>query len=100
MLKNLFLAFQSNGYRGYKSHKAQEKFAESLLKIADKLFWAPLAYLGVSLYQGQNISNYGYAFIILFFVLGVYLRHEALTVYDLHDEKEKLKAQSKRLVNK
>ena len=93
-------AFHGKGYLGYKSKDAQKKFADSLLKIADKMFWAPMAYIGASLYQAKDISFYGYAYVLFFFVLGVSMRHQALKVYDSHDTQSKDQENKNRVLNK
>ncbi|CAK1877042.1 conserved hypothetical protein [Vibrio crassostreae] len=100
MIKLLLEAFRSKGYEGYKSTEAQKKFADSLLKIADKLFWAPIAYLGVLIYQNKVFDVSSALYITTFLVLAVCLRHQALKVYDLHEEKSKAKAEKARLTNK
>ncbi len=97
---NLLGAFHSKGFLGYTSEEAQKQFADSLLRIADKMFWAPMAYLGVTLYQNQEISVLGFVYIAIFFVLGIILRHNGLKVYDLHDEKTKIRTLKQRLVGK
>ncbi|EHZ2903734.1 hypothetical protein MDT99_004319 [Vibrio vulnificus] len=100
MLKILLDAFHAKGYEGYLSEDAQKKFADSLLKIADKMFWAPIAYFGVSVYQNKALDLWGIVYLTIFFVLAVCLRHQGLKVYDLHYEKKKAKEEKARLTNK
>ena len=85
---------------GYSSQEAQKKFADSLLKIADKIFWAPMAYLGIMLYQSRQLDVFDFFYILLFFILGILMRHQALEVYDLHYEKTKKTAKNNRLKNR
>lgn len=99
-IRILIDAFHGKGYRGHKSQEAQKKFADSLLKIADKAFWAPMTYLGVSLYQEKTLSGLGVLFCVSFIIIAVSLRHQGLKVFDLHDEDNKKKAKNEKLSSK
>ncbi len=70
-------------YTRYSNLAVRKKFADTLVSLSDKAFLAILApALGLALHQ--SLGSY-LAFILLgalFFVAGLYFRHQALKVYD------------------
>ena len=77
-------AFHGNGHEPYHTKEAKTAFADSLLKIADKCFYAPyVLVLSVSFLKGSNFQIFITVLIsFLFLVAATMLRHEALSIID------------------
>lgn len=76
-------AFHGKGVEAYSSAKARKKYARSLLRLADKFFWAPIAaLLATGLTSRNDIFLAQCIIAATFVILGIYLRHCALIIYD------------------
>ncbi len=94
MFKFLKETFHGKGHHGYKSEVAQKKFADSILTIADRLFFLSISSLLIillqinnSTFQSNNAIFYpaimGSAF---FMILALCCRHQGLKIHDLLEE--------------
>ena len=82
--------FHGKGFRAYKPSKAREQYASSILKIADKFFWAPMAYLVSIGLNGSPLNNEKIIFTGVFLAFGMWLRHVGLIAIDeVENEKKK-----------
>ena len=88
--------FHGQGFRAYKSGKAKEKFADSILKIADKLFWAPLASLVAIGLNGKELVFEVFFITAVLLILGMWLRHVGLKAIDEVEADKKKKISAKR----
>jgi hypothetical protein len=83
-LKKLNNCFHGKGHEPYKTPEAKLTFADSLLKIADKLFFAPfIPFVTISFYE-QSPAQFWLQLVlsVLFFIMATCLRHEALLIID------------------
>jgi hypothetical protein len=80
---SLFSAFHGRGAAAYSSAEAKRQFARSLQRLADRLFWAPVAFLvltGLTQDIEWLITQCFLTFALL--CVALYCRHYALTIYD------------------
>jgi hypothetical protein len=77
-------ALHGEAHRRYKSKEAKRLFADSLLKTADKLFFAPIVLiLSFTFLQVSNaLFSLQVFFIFSMFIGSAWLRHEALLIID------------------
>ncbi len=100
MFQCLKEAFNGKGYKNYKSRNAKKKFADSLLKLADRLFFLSMSTLFIIALQINNtiLQSSNIIFwitligVAIFIILGICYRHEGLKIYD-YLEKELSKKQ-------
>lgn len=74
--------FHGKGHRAYTSMEAKKKFADSLLSVSASLFWVPMGYLALSLYDGRELSAMHFVFSGILIVMSISTRHEGLKIYD------------------
>lgn len=76
-------AFHGKGVDAYSSTEARKKYARSLLRLADKFFWAPIATLLATSFTSRNDIVLVQCILAGMFVISaMYLRHCALVIYD------------------
>lgn len=81
-------AFHSKGAEAYSTVMARRLYGLSLLKLADKLFWAPIATLIVAgLTNRSDHFMFQCVMASCLAVLGMYLRHCGLAIIDLLPER-------------
>ena len=85
MLKKFKLAtlMHGKGRNHYKSYEAKRKYADQLLSLSEKSFLAILV-PAFSLPLSDKTESFG-VFIVMslvFFIGGLYFRHEGLKIYD------------------
>jgi hypothetical protein len=90
MFKFVFL--HGEGHKHYKSNTAKQKYADQLIRLSEKCFLAIIA-PAFSLPMSDNPDAFfiSTAMAVVFFVGGLYFRHEGLLIYDKwakveHDE--------------
>ena len=83
-INSLKAALHGEGHKRYKSKEAKRLFADSMLKTADKLFFAPIVLiLTFTFLTASNLMFLFQLFLIFSMFLGsVWLRHEALLIID------------------
>ena len=78
-----FAFSHGEGHKHYKSKAAKQKYADQLLGLSEKCFLAIIApAFSLSL---SNKSGAFFVFVVMavvFFVGGLYFRHEGLLIYD------------------
>lgn len=83
MLKYIKQIFHSKGVNGYKSPKAKEAFAESLMKLSDYCFVLAMTPLAGFYLKPQNTDFlFSLIMISLSLFMAMYLRHKSLEIID------------------
>lgn len=78
-----FAFSHGKGHRHYKSKVAKQKYADQLLSLSEKCFLAILApAFSLPLSDKSDAFLVFVVMAVVFFVGGLYFRHEGLSIYD------------------
>jgi hypothetical protein len=103
-MKSYYSRFQAfshgRGYLGYKSFKSQELYLNGLLKLADKLFWSPIAAVVFILVKNDALAGFTFIVSLGLITFGLNLRHHALLGFDEIERRKTQKEKRKSLLCK
>ena len=78
-----FAFSHGEGHKHYKSKAAKQKYADQLLSLSEKCFLAIIApAFGLPLSDKYGAFFAFTAMAVVFFIGGLYFRHEGLLIYD------------------